>query len=119
MNKSALDIFGKFLIENLVDKGFERFNALKTNSLKGPTTPPISEGLSELSTEQISLVESVVENVLISATHDFLFALEVESDFAKEVVVNVRGSNIAEISDGLQGELFSEDGWLSKYRKAD
>lgn len=42
---------------------------------------------------------------------NMLCMLEDNEDFA----LIKDGENIAELSDGLSGELYTEDGWISKY----
>ncbi|MEM7084213.1 MAG: hypothetical protein AAF465_15900 [Pseudomonadota bacterium] len=44
--------------------------------------------------------------------HDFLFALEEKRN---DVSVFVGQCNVAEMSDGLQGEIFTEDGWYERF----
>ena len=52
-----------------------------------------------------------------AAIHDFLFAIEEQADFENDIQIIVNEDNIVEMSDGLQGELFTQDGWLEKYSK--
>jgi len=40
-----------------------------------------------------------------------------EAEAGNEIQILVDGENIAELSDGLQGESFSEDGWNAKFSK--
>ena len=35
----------------------------------------------------------------------------------EEIELTVKGRNLNEISDGLAGELYTEDGWIQKYTK--
>lgn len=43
--------------------------------------------------------------------HNMLCMLEDHSDFS----LIKDGKNIAELSDGFSGELYTEDGWISKF----
>ncbi len=49
--------------------------------------------------------------------HEFLFMLENNSDNLELVFTASDGSpiNIVETSDGLCGELYTEDGWIEKF----
>jgi len=52
---------------------------------------------------------------MTSSTHDFLFAIQEQADFEEDIQLNVANKNVAELSDGLHGEIFSESGWIKKY----
>ena len=52
-----------------------------------------------------------------SAIHDFLFALQEQADFDNEIQITVNDDNIVELSDGIHGEAYSDDGWYAKYSK--
>lgn len=45
--------------------------------------------------------------------HNMLFMLEEH----EEIEMLYAGENIVEESDGLSGELYTEDGWIEKYSK--
>jgi len=114
MHNKSLDKFGKFIIENLFDKGIYHFQELSKGTFK--LHPDQTENpFDQFDDAQKKLMEEVVKKILTSATHDFLFALEERNDMEEDIQVIVDQENIAELSDGLQGELFTEDGWLYKY----
>jgi hypothetical protein len=49
--------------------------------------------------------------------HDFLMALG-ESLFRKQgIQVNVDGKDVAELSDGLEGEPHGAQGWIARFSK--
>lgn len=60
-----------------------------------------------------SLVAESLWNLRSQGVFNFLFLFE--EDDKKEILVS--GKNITEISDGLSGELFTEDGWISRFSK--
>lgn len=45
--------------------------------------------------------------------HNMLFMIEEH----EEIELLYKEENIAEKSDGLSGELYTEDGWIEKYSK--
>ena len=45
--------------------------------------------------------------------HDFLFALQKIDD----IQILVDGQNIVELSDGIHGEAYSDEGWFAKYSR--
>ena len=115
MKESALDKFGRFLVTNLLDKGLDRFDNLSKNQLQSKSTAQLQKELQEFDSKQLETIEKLVANVLVASAHDFLFALEERNDFKEDIALVVDGVNVADESDGLQGEIFGEEGWLQKF----
>lgn len=67
--------------------------------------------------ETKQLVMRVVIDVIDTALHDFLFAIQDANDRDLDIKILVDGENVAEKSGMLQGEHLGEDGWISKYSK--
>jgi hypothetical protein len=112
----SLDEFGQFLMTNLRDQGIDSLDRLLAAQSKAPARAKIQHELQALTAEQRALVRRAFINSLDSAIHDFLFALQDETDRNDgNIAVTVAGQNIATMSDGLQGELFTEDGWFARY----
>ena len=92
----------------------------------------IQSKISEFSDEQKKLILSCVVKSIDAGIHDFLFALQDygTKDF-REVKIMVDEFDIEQLSDGLQGEIFGENGWRkntahtvnqfgkTKYKRAD
>ena len=114
MEENAIDKFGAFFIQNFFDKGIERYFALTEGQLKSPS---IAQLIEQLTPEQFLLMEKLLREVLVTASHDFLFALQERIDFENDIRLLVDEVEIAKESDGLQGELFTEDGWIQKFSK--
>ena len=114
MNQDSLQTFGNFIIKQLFDRGLHRYGQLARHELQ-TVEPDLQSWLDERSPEDQKMMKKVVLKVLLSATHDFLFALEEEADFERKVSVLVDQNNVADLSDGLQGELFLEEGWINRY----
>ena len=110
-----LDTFGDFIIKNLWDSSIDRLDSLLEGKMKTPALQELQASLAGMNEEQKSLLRIAFIKSLELGIHDFLFALQEEADNNGEVHVTVNGENVAKLSDGLQGELFSEDGWFSKY----
>jgi hypothetical protein len=47
--------------------------------------------------------------------HDLLFAFQEAHDRNTGIEIMVDGKPIAELSDGLHGEIFGETGWIVRY----
>lgn len=63
--------------------------------------------------EQISIMRRALISSIDTGIHDFLFKLQQQDEEGITIVVN--GKNLADISDGLHGELFTEDGWYQRF----
>ncbi len=115
--QSSLDKFGEFIVVNLRDKAIETAEMLLENRSKSPQTKILQDELSTFNAAQKAIVANTVKASIDAAIHDFLFAIEEQADFENDIQIIVNEDNIVEMSDGLQGELFTQDGWLEKYSK--
>jgi len=110
-DQSDLETFGEFFVNNTIDKGLDRLYALRNNKIQSPSTEELRNQLSKLSEDEFKVVENSVINVLMTTLHDFLFQLEENSE-SIELMVNSK--DVLTLSDGLAGELFSDEGWINK-----
>ena len=115
--QSSLDKFGEFIVVNLRDKAIENAEMLLENGSKSPQTKILQDELLTFNAAQKAIVANTVKASIDAAIHDFLFAIEEQADFENDIQIIVNEDNIVEMSDGLQGELFTQDGWLEKYSK--
>lgn len=113
--KNPLDEFGQFIIKNMRDKGIDNYDKLEQGFWKSPSLQSIQEELKQFDEKQLAIIRKCVGSSIDTAIHDFLFALQVSTDLSQGVELIVDGVNIAELSDGLHGEPFGEDGWYAKY----
>ena len=49
--------------------------------------------------------------------HDLLFAFQEHHDCGEGIEIMVEGKPIAELSDGLHGEIFGDEGWMVRFSK--
>jgi len=112
---NPLDKFGKFIVENMRDKGIKFYENLAQGLWKAPSLKLLQEELKQFDEEQLSIIRQCIVSSIDNSVHDFLFALQESSDMNNDVQIVIDGHNIGELSDGLQGELYTEDGWYSKY----
>lgn len=115
--ENNIDKFGKFLVENPRDKGISHAEFLLNGRWKAPALQNIQYELGYLSIAQKEAVKKAVISTIDSAIHDFLFALQEQADFDNEIQIIVNDDNIVELSDGIHGEAYSDDGWYAKYSK--
>ena len=110
---TPLDKFGKFLVENLRDKGIDFAEGLLSNHWKAPSLLDMQNEIANLNdTQKIAFISAITETI-DGAMHDFLFALQE----INEIQILVDGQNIVELSDGIHGEAYSDEGWFAKYSR--
>ena len=112
-----LDKFGQFLMKNFRDNAIYKINSLFEGHSKAPAYQELQNPLKSFSEEEKEMIKKTFIISLDSGLHDFLFSLQESTENNEGIELLVDGTNVASQSDGLQGELFTEDGWLSKYSK--
>lgn len=115
--ENKLDKFGKFLVDHLRDKGINYAELLLKGHWKAPSLQNIQEELGKLSGPQKEVVKQAIVSSIDTAIHDFLFALHEQADFDNGIQIIVDGENVVELSDGIYGEAYTNEGWYAKYSK--
>lgn len=112
-----LDKFGSFIVKNLRDQALDDLEMLLRGDWKAPALQELQQKLIVLSDDQKQLLRQVADRIITSAMHDFLFAIQEMSDAGQKFEIHVDGENVASLSDGLHGEIFTEKGWIATYSK--
>lgn len=115
-NKQVLDYFGQLLIENIRDEAIDDWERIFQGKMKDKESRKIAETLSTFSPEQVQFIINLLPKVVDTSLHHFLWTLEQKEDI--ELLVKAKENkyfNIREISDGLAGELYTDDGWISRF----
>lgn len=118
MNELPLDIFGAFLMTRVRDEAIKDWDFIIDGKMKDARGQRIYQQVKELRPEDRELLRSVVAQVVDTTLHHLLWSLE----DAKEVKVAVHTPeayvpDIASRSDGLAGELYTEDGWIERFSR--
>ncbi|EEF59987.1 hypothetical protein [Pedosphaera parvula] len=90
---------------------------MQKGAYKTPALQELQRDIMSLAVETKKLLLECIADSIHATTHDFLFALQEAHDRKLGIEVTVDGVNIAAESDGLQGELFGDNGWVAKYSK--
>lgn len=114
---NEVNIFGEFLVKNLRDKGIEKAEVLLNGKSKAPSLQKLQSELNNFSDSDKELIKEVVVKSIDTAIHDFLFAIQELDDFENNIQILVNGKNVVNLSDGIHGESFSDDGWNAKYSR--
>ena len=112
-----LDKFGRFVIENLRDKAIREHLMLQRGELRAKTIQELQSKVGSLSDDQRDILHRVVIDVIDTALHDVLFAIQDAHDRNLGIEIHVDGQNVAEQSGMLQGEPLGESGWIKRFSK--
>jgi hypothetical protein len=112
-----LDYFGQFVVENLRDRALENFELMTRRHWKAPALQNLQNALAGLPEEHQAVCRRVVRRVIDSAIHDLLFAVQEQHETSGRLTVEVDGRSVAELSDGLQGEPYTEEGWYARFSR--
>ena len=107
----ALDEFGKIFIEETRDISIENMDNMIDGTLKGETSKAIQEKVNNFTDEQKEVLKYIVSKTVDNVLDNFLFMIEQH----EEIALLYNKINLNEESDGLSGELYTEDGWIEKY----
>mgnify|MGYP001557793087 CR=1 FL=1 len=113
---TSLDRLGKLVMQRLRDEPFEFFEKLTQGHWKGPSLQRLHRDLRSLSPEQLQIVRRCVRFAVDEGIHSFLFGLQ-EACEKEKLELRIQGDNVLDLTDGLHGELFTEDGWQARFSK--
>jgi len=114
---SAKDELGRFVMANLRDKALDHADLTLKGHWKTPSLQTLQDELARLDDHQRNVARRLVRSVVDAAIHDFLFAIQEQSDVSGWPRILVDGVDVANTSDGLHGEPFGPDGWQAKFSR--
>jgi len=117
MINNVLDYFGETLMESVRDRTISNWDKILDGKMKGFSAQQVREKIEGFSEEQKEILKWMIPKIVDVGLHNFLAMVEECKNINVEVVSNGESGNIRELSDGLAGELYTEDGWISKFSK--
>ena len=116
MNKTLLDEFGKRLIQNVRDRTILRWKKILSGQMKAEQCIQTRSHLISICENAEELSDILVPEVAESMLFHLLQWLDEEEQFRIAGEIDQQKTeNLAEDSDGFAGELFTEDGWISRF----
>ena len=113
--KEILDDFGKVFIKESRDMAFWVFDQISRGEMRGQTAQRLIKSMKTLAPVQQGVVRAVVLNTVNDMCHYFLWMLQqnehIKITFEKDDSVY----NLNELSDGLCGELYNDEGWIKRF----
>ena len=118
MEKKFLHLFGQILMKYVRDETISTWDMMLEGKMKGLTAQEVTSKMSSFSSEQVEILKWMLPKIVDQNLHNLLIMFE-END---ELFLGVNSENgeleeIKEISDGLAGELYTEDGWIQRFSK--
>lgn len=109
----VLDYFGETLINEVRDRTIRLYDKKVHGTMLDVASQELYGKVSKFDEEQRAVLEEVIAGVVDLSLHNILCVLEEHED----IKLLVNEDNIAEVSDGLAGELYTEDGWIKRFSK--
>ena len=106
-----LDEFGKILINDVRDRTIRNIDSIISGKMKDSESQVIYKKISNFGEDEKLLINILIPKIIDFSIHNMLEMFEENEKI--ELIIN--GKNLAEISDGLAGELYTEDGWIQKF----
>lgn len=113
MMNDIMDYFGKTLMEEVRDRTIRVFDLKIKGNMKDEDSQRLYKRIEKLSNEQFNLIEEIIPQIVDLSLHNMLCMVEENPS----IVVQIENENIIEFSDGLAGELYTEDGWIQRFSK--
>lgn len=111
--------FGKKIIEEVRDRTLDYYKRLSRAEVKSQTDRDLSDRIQLLSEKERALLKEIVFLIVDMSLHNMMSFFESEPTSGWRIILHSSGIDLADISDGLCGELYSEEGWISRYSKYD
>ena len=118
-DKELLDYFGQKFIKHVRDQAIFEFESTLSGKMKSERAIKLSNELKSLYENQIDILRKAIFMSIDSAIYNTLDMLE-QNEESMKLLISKEGNderNVVKISDGLSGELFTEDGWIAKFSK--
>ena len=112
----ALNYFGELLITKVRDETITDWHMIINGEMKDPESKKIFNDLSIFNNEQKEYIKYLINKVVDTSLHHMLWTFE--QNETVDISINIDNTyikSIRNISDGLSGELYSEDGWIAKF----
>jgi hypothetical protein len=118
LNEAALTTFGQWLMTEVRDSTIEHWTMILSGKMGGIKAEEVQRELANWGKNERTALEALVPKVVDTTLHYLLFGLEQISHIKVSVQTSSgEVSNIAEVSDGLAGEVYGTKGWIARFSK--
>lgn len=109
----VLNEFGETFIEDVRDRTISDIDMVVDGKYFTEQDLDIAKKFSALDGKSQEFIRMIIPNIVDTCLFNFLNMFEEH----EEIELKMSGQNLNQISDGLAGELYTEDGWIQKYTK--
>lgn len=109
---TSLELLGERLIKRVRDETITDWTLILDGTMKGSRANEIRALIPDANRE---LIKTVIPQVVDAVLHKVLVWLEADPSFSICARTGNDFEAMEDISDGLAGELYGENGWLAKY----
>ncbi len=107
----VLNYFGQILMEEVRDRTIRGYDMRVNGKMRDSNSQKIFEEVQQLNDVQRQLIKRIIPQIVDLCIHNMLCMIEEHSN----IRMLMDGESISEMSDGLAGELYSEDGWIQRF----
>lgn len=118
-NYDALDNFGKGLMQYSRDSTLNTVSKILQGKIKSPNHKIVGEALQDLTPEERKAVEDLAKLLFNEMFFEFEQFLNRYTEYKLMYSDGESEVDLLDISDGLFGEMFGDDGWIEKYSEFD
>jgi len=111
-----LSSFGELFIGKVRDNSIFVIEGVISGHMKSPIDKQLHDKVSKFSKEDLQLLKDFLYRMVDLTLHNTLLMLEENSEWVL-ANSNLEVININDLSDGLTGELYSDEGWIRRFSK--
>ena len=103
----------KRIVEDVLDKTNEEY----ISAISSPEADVLKRKLKSFSQDQLHILQELIPWITMGTVSNMLWLFEQNEDIQLIVEYDGKKINIAETSDGLDGEFCGEGGWIDRFGK--
>lgn len=111
--EEQLSSFGNLFIESVRDNTLFVLEGIISGHMKSKVYKEMYEKINRMSEQDRELLMDFAYRMVDLSLHNMLFMFEASKEWIISDSENT--INIAEDSDGLSGELYTDDGWIHRF----
>ena len=113
--QEILSEFGRKLITEVRDKTINQIEEVISNNGQGIYPEFYKTLISKFDDSQLKVFNTIISDIVDTSLHNFLWMIEEADKFKICAIDDYDYQELDSISDGLAGELYSDNGWIVKY----
>ncbi|MDO9415822.1 hypothetical protein [Pararhizobium sp.] len=117
MENTHLEIFGRILMSAVRDRAIRKYDSSADGKMKSKKALLVADVIQALNEEAQHGVRNVVISTIDNVIFNLLFMIESGEDSINVIISDGYdwSGSLADLSDGLAGEMFGDEGWIEQY----